>query len=438
MKIAIVGRPNVGKSALFNKICNNRISIVDEEEGVTRDRIYAKVSYFGKDFVLIDTGGIDQNSKRVFNKEVIQQANIAIDEADVLIMVVDGQIGVNVLDEQIANVLLKSKKPIVLAVNKIDDPIFENDKHNFYGLGIKEIIAVSTTQSYNIDILLESALKSFKVNKDAKPLAKSVKIAITGRANVGKSTILNYMLNENRCAVSPIAGTTRDSIDVEIYRDNEIYTFIDTAGIRRRKKEVTVIEKFAFIRTKEAIKKANICLLVIDAKKGITSEEKKIAKEIYKEGKGIIFLVNKWDLVKNFRMEHCIKSIHIHLPYFAHFPILFTEAINGRNIDDKLFDLIKLIDEKQNQELSTAHLNKFLEKTIQTYPPPMITGKRLRIYYMTQIGKSPQRYLMFANKPKLLTDTYKRYLLNCFRKTFKLTGIPIFFAIKGKVLAKAD
>lgn len=435
-KIALVGRPNVGKSALFNKICQKRVSIVDEQEGVTRDRIYAEAECFGKSFLLIDTGGIDPLSDHLpFNQQIRKQACLAIEEADVVILVVDSQTGPLPLDVEVARMLLKAKKPTLVAINKIDHLEQTSQIHAFHNLGLQELVAVSATQGFQIVELIEAALKLApeKTALEEEPAAapKTIRVAIAGRPNVGKSTLLNQILGEERVIVSPTAGTTRDNIDVEISIDGQHYTFIDTAGIRRKKAEKDVVDKFAAIRTKEALERCDICLLVLDSHEGITAQEKKIAGMIEELGKSCILIFNKWDLVKNLKMEHALRGVREAVPFLTHCPTLFISAIKGRNLD-KIFPQIQQAWQDRHQRIGTGALNKFIESCLQKYHPPLITGKRLRIYYMTQIQVDPPKFVVFVNKPELLIDTYKKYLINQFRETYRFSGCPLFFELRGK------
>jgi len=430
-KVAIVGRPNVGKSALFNRVCKTRIAIVDEAEGVTRDRLYAETDYFGRPFEVIDTGGINPRSSVMFNELIKRQAEIAIEEADSIIMVVDSQTGITDLDEEVSRVLHRTKKPVCLAVNKIDNLESESLIHEFYPLGIEKIVGVSATQNWQIAELLDAALTPVPEDIGGEEEYEGIKVSIIGRPNVGKSSLINYLLDENRCIVSPIPGTTRDSIDVTVTQDEEIYTFIDTAGIRRKGAEHEVVDKFAAIRTERAIDRSDICLLMLDAQQGLTSQEKRIAKMIEKQGKGCVILFNKWDLVKGFRMEHCLKDIEDEIPFLKHCPKLIISAKTGRNIE-KIFPLIQQCSTSSVQRISTPQLNKFVEGAIQRNHPPMIRGKRLRIYYMAQVDVQPPRFVMFVNYPDLMADSYQRYLYNQFRQTFKFTGVPVNFHLRGK------
>ena len=332
-KIALVGRPNVGKSALFNRICQKRLSIVEAQEGITRDRLYAEAEAFGRRFMLIDTGGIDSSSSAPFNQEIKRQAQIAIDEADAIILVTDGQVGLHPLDEQVAKLLLSSKKPLILAVNKIDRREEEVKIHQFHSLAIQEIIGVSASQGFQVAEALEKILEKLpKTEGDPQEDRLAIRVAIVGRPNVGKSTLLNQLLQEERSIVSPIAGTTRDAIDVEIEVEGHRYILIDTAGIRRKKAEKEVVDKFAAIRTEDALEKADVCLLVFDSYDGFTTQEKKIASDIEAKGKSCILLFNKWDLIKNLQMEHALRGVKEHASFLNHCPKLFISSLNLKNL----------------------------------------------------------------------------------------------------------
>jgi GTP-binding protein len=434
-KIAIVGRPNVGKSALFNQICKRRIAIVDEAEGVTRDRIYQKSALFGRLFEVIDTGGIDPRSKAEFNTHVKRQAEIAIEEADSIIQVVDGQVGLTALDQEIAQILLRTRKPVCLAVNKIDSHKQEELIYPFMKLGITAIVPVSAMQNWHIAELLETALNPLPEKIYEEPSEDAIRLAIVGRPNVGKSSLLNYLLSEERCVVSPVPGTTRDSIDVSFTHEDQRYTLVDTAGIRKKKSEHEAVDKFAAIRTERAIEHADICLLMLDASEGLTSFDKQIAHAIEEQGKGCILLFNKWDLVKGFRMEHYLKGIEQENPFLHHCPKLFISALTGRNVE-KIFPLVQQVRNASLQRITTGQLNKFISLSMQKVHPPMIQGKRLRIYYMAQVDNQPPTFVLFVNYPNLMLDTYKKYLINQFRKTYHFTGVPLVFRLRGKQAEK--
>lgn len=431
-KIALVGRPNVGKSALFNRICQKRLSIVDEQEGITRDRLYAKADLFGRPFILVDTGGIDLSGEIPFAEEVKGQAEIAIQEADAIIFVVDGQLGPSPLDEELAKKFRKTKKPVFVAVNKIDAGEDLLRVSAFYGLGIPNIFGVSAIQGYQVAELLEAAMKMIPEAAEEEPIAPSaIRVAIVGRANVGKSTLLNELLHDNRSIVSPVAGTTRDAIDVLHTENGQDYLLIDTAGIRRKKSEKVVVEKFAAIRTEEALERADVCLLVLDSFEGLTTQEMRIANEIEQLGKSCILLFNKWDQVKNLQMEHALRGVKEAAPFLAHCPTLFISALKKRNLGG-IFSLVKQVYEQRFLRLTTGALNKFIESCLQKYHPPLITGKRLRIYYLTQVECDPPRFVLFVNKPDLLTESYKKFLINQLRDSFPFPGCPLLFELRGK------
>ncbi|CCB89895.1 ribosome biogenesis GTPase Der [Simkania negevensis] len=430
-KIALIGRPNVGKSALFNRIIGKRISIVDEMEGVTRDRLYGEGDFFGRPFEIIDTGGMDPTGEVAFAEEVRRQAEIAIEEADSLILVVDAIIGVTTLDEEVARVLKRTTKPLCLAVNKIDGEHQEPLLAPFYGLGIQEVIPVSAVQGRNVVELLEKALAPCPELEEEEDSAAGIKVALIGRPNVGKSTMINKLLNESRCVVSPIPGTTRDNIDVEVTFEGETFTFIDTAGIRRKKSEHDVVDKFAAIRTERAIERADVCLLMLDAQEGLSHQDKRIMNQIENAGKGCLLFFNKWDLIKGVRMEHCYKSLEIEASFIQYCPMIFGSAKTGRHLD-QIFSELRNVYHDMHQRISTGKLNQFLEKAMQRRHPPMIQGKRLRVYYMAQVTTAPPRFIFFVNDPKRMNDAYKKYLINQFRDAYRFSGTPLFFSLRGK------
>jgi GTP-binding protein len=429
-KIAIIGRPNVGKSALFNCMVKKRLSIVDEEEGVTRDRLYGISDLFGRPFEVIDTGGM-LSSDPLFGEEITRQAEIAIEEADGIIQVVDGMVGPLSLDIEVSKILRRTKKPVVLAVNKMDNTAELERVHAFSCLGIQPMVTTSATHRYQIAELLAALLDRIPIVLFEPAEASHPKVAIIGRPNVGKSMLLNAFLGIDRCIVSPVAGTTRDSIDSLLIRNGQTYTMIDTAGIKRKPKEHTVVEKFAAIRTENAIERADVCLLVIDCHDGVTSEEKKIARAIEDAGKGCALVLNKWDLVKNFRMEHALKGLEHEVPFLAHCPKLCISAMTGRNVE-KVFTLIDSVISSLDKRISTHKLNKSLMEWMEHYHPPMIGEKRLRIYYMAQIDVRPPRFVLFVNSAHLMDDGYRRYLINQLRSTFEFEGVPFIMTLRGK------
>jgi GTP-binding protein len=428
--LAIVGRPNVGKSALFNRLVGKRVAIVDEAEGVTRDRLYADATFEDHVFQVIDTGGVDGASKDRFKKEIIEQALLAIKEADVIVLVVDGQIGLTKEDSEVAKILHQSGKRILLAVNKIESPNHEHLVHAFHTLGLPLLFPISATHGLGVEELLKAAWKGFKLPK-LKAREGVTKVAIVGRPNVGKSTLINALLDEERAIVSPIAGTTRDAISISFTHQGKEYELVDTAGLRRKKAEKDVVEKFASIRTKSAIEEADIVLLLLEAEEGLTEQEKRIAKEIEESMKPCVILCNKWDLVKGYRMEHCLKGIKETTPFLAHLPFIFISALNGRNLE-KIFPAVEEVLAASRRRLTTHQLNKFLVRAMQLNHPPMLQGRRLRIYYGTQVQASPPKFIFFVNNKALMGESYKKYLLNQFREEFGFAGVPLTFYMKGK------
>lgn len=428
-KIAIVGRPNVGKSALFNRIVGKRIAIVDEAEGVTRDRLYSEGDHFGRPFTAIDTGGIHSRSEALFNDEIKLQAEIAIQEADSLILVVDGQIGLTLLDEEVAKILHRTKKPVTLAVNKVDSPDQQDLLTPFYALGFKDPVPVSASHGWQIAELLDRALAPLPPQQFVEE-GPDCKVAIIGRPNVGKSSLINKILNDKRCIVSPIPGTTRDSIDIPLQYGDKRYILIDTAGIRNKKSEKEAVDKFALIRAERAIERADICLIVIDIIEGLTRQEKRILNLVEEAGKPCILLINKWDLNEGMRMEHYKMGVEGEATFLEHCPKIFISALQGRNIDQIFPEIEATL--AQNERITTHKLNSFVEKALQRNHPAMIGGKRLRIFYMTQISQHPPTFLLFVNYPTLMQDSYKRYLINQFRELWPFKGYPVRFDLKKR------
>jgi len=429
-KIALVGRPNVGKSALFNCICKKRLAIVDASEGVTRDRHVCDVEFFGTRFEIVDTGGMDPFSSLPMNEAVRLQAEVAIEEADGIIFVVDLKVGLTQLDEEIARRLHRSSKPVVVAVNKTDLPKDEYLIYLFQSLGFTNYVAVSAAQNWQITELVEAALEKVPKGNEV-GVERGLSLALVGRPNVGKSSLVNFLLSEERCLVSPMPGTTRDSIDVSFSCGGKPYTLIDTAGIRKGKVLHEVADVIALQRTRLAIDRADVCLLMLDANLGISAQDKRIAAEIRAAGKGCIVLLNKWDLVKGCRMEHCMRSLDEDVFFLRHCPKIAVSAKGGRNVE-KIFPGVLDVAQAQSQRIETGHLNRFVEEMMSKYSPPSLRGKRLRIYYMTQVAVSPPRFVLFVNHPSLMARSYERYLHNQFRKRYGFAGSPIVFQVRGK------
>lgn len=421
--IAIVGRPNVGKSSLFNRLCQKRVSIVADIEGVTRDFLIEEGSFFDKKFHLIDTGGI-AGKEISFSKEIEEKVEKVIDFSDLVILVIDGQVGVQLGDISIAKKLLHKKKKIILAVNKMDR--LGEDAEIYSSLGIKDKVAISCSHGHGIEELLNKACSYLPEKKETEN-PSSMEIAIVGKPNVGKSTLMNYLLKEKRSIESEIAGTTRDRISAPF--DNLV--LVDTAGIRKKKSEKNIMEKFAASCTKEAIDKSKICLVLLDSSEGFTAEDKKIVRLLEKEGKGIILLFNKWDKVKEVRMEHYAKEIKECNKVLSYYPMLFISAQTGRNVD-KIKTLIDQVTKELDKKITTPELNDLIKKAMERYHPPMLFGKRLKVYYATQIASFPPRFSLFINQKRLVSKTYQKYLIHELRKAFGFFGAPVYLHLKDK------
>lgn len=432
--VAIVGRPNVGKSTLFNKIVGEKIAIVEDVSGVTRDRIYSVADWVGHDFNLIDTGGLEPFTKDVMSRKVTEQAEIAIESADVIIFVVDIKTGILEADEFVANVLRKSTKPIVLAVNKVDRmtniPV---EIYDFYQLGLGEPNAISASQGLAIGDLLDEVVKHFKTDDAKEEEDDTIKVAIIGKPNVGKSSLINKILGEDRLIVSDVAGTTRDSIDTEVLKDGQKYTFIDTAGIRRKSKVKDQIEKYSVIRAVSAIERADVAILVLSADDTVSEQDAKIAGIAHEAGIGIIILVNKWDLIEkdSKTMKKFTGDIEKDLSYLSYAPLLFISAKTGQRVH-KLFELINVVNNNRNHRVSTGVLNDVISDATAMNEPPNDKGRALRIYYATQVSVKPPTFVLFVNDAFLMHFSYQRYLENQLRQAFGYVGTPIHFITRNK------
>ena len=432
--VAIIGKPNVGKSTFFNYLAGSRISIVQDTPGVTRDRIYAETNWRGRNFTLIDTGGIEPESEDIILSQMREQANLAINMADVIIFLTDAKQGVTSADKEIALMLKKSGKPIVLVCNKVDD--FERDKDNiyeFYNLGIGDPNPISATNALGIGDVLDKIYESFPEKTEKEEEENIIKVAVIGKPNVGKSSLINKILGENRAIVSDIAGTTRDAIDSEFQNEKGKYVFIDTAGLRRKSKVKESIEKFSIMRTLLAIERADVCLMLIDALEGVTDQDAKIAGEAHEAGKGIIIVVNKWDEYEKETgsLEAYKKEIYNKLSYLSYAPILFISAKTGQRVH-KLFDLINSVNEKNSIRVSTSTLNQVINEAIAIVQPPTDKGKRLKIFYGTQASTKPPTFVIFVNNKELFHFSYERYLVNQIRKEFALEGTPVRIIVREK------
>ena len=433
--VAIVGKPNVGKSTFFNYIVGSRVSIVEDTPGVTRDRIYAESNWRGIDFTVIDTAGIEPESNDIIISQMREQAKIAIDIADVIIFLTDVKQGVTAADTEIALMLQKSKKPIVLVCNKVDDfQKYENDIYEFYNLGIGEPMPISATNARGIGDVLDRIYDNFSKDTLENEDSERIKVAVIGKPNVGKSSLINKILNENRNIVSNIAGTTRDAIDSYYENEKGKYTFIDTAGIRRKSKVTESIEKFSVMRTLLAIERSDVVLMMIDANEGVTDQDAKIAGEAHEAGKGIIILVNKWDEYEKDTgtLEKYRKNIYEKLSYLSYAPILFISAKTGQRVD-KLFDLINEVNKQNSIRIKTSTLNQVINEAIAIVQPPTDKGKRLKIFYGTQASTKPPTFVIFVNNKSLFHFSYERYLINQIRKEFGLLGTPVRIIVREKL-----
>ena len=431
--VAIVGRPNVGKSTFFNYIVGKRISIVQDEPGVTRDRVYADATWRGRTFSLIDTGGIEPESEDIIKSQMREQANIAISVADVILFITDIKQGVTADDMDIAQMLRKSKKKVILVCNKADNyGKTSDDIYEFYNLGLGDPYPVSSVNAIGIGDVLDAIYESFpeKVEDDDSDV---IKVAIIGKPNVGKSSLVNKILGENRVIVSNIAGTTRDAIDSEFENEFGKYVFIDTAGIRRKSKVDEQIEKYSVMRSLLAVERADVCILMIDANEGVTEQDTKIAGEAHEAGKAVIIAVNKWDEYEKDTnsTEKYKKEVYNKLSYLSYAPIIFISAKTGQRVN-KLFEMINMVANQNAMRVSTSVLNQVLNEAIAIVQPPTDKGKRLKIYYMTQASTKPPTFVVFVNDKKLFHFSYERYLINQIRKEFTLTGTPVRMIVRER------
>lgn len=431
--VAIVGRPNVGKSTFFNYIVGKRISIVQDEPGVTRDRVYAEATWRGRTFSLIDTGGIEPESEDIIISQMREQANIAISVADVIIFLTDIKQGVTAADKEIALMLKKSKKKVILVCNKADNyGKTSDDIYEFYNLGLGDPYPVSSVNAIGIGDVLDAIYESFPEKQEDED-DETIKVAIIGKPNVGKSSLVNKILGENRVIVSDIAGTTRDAIDSNFENEFGKYVFIDTAGIRRKSKVDEQIEKYSVMRSLLAVERADVCILMIDANEGVTEQDTKIAGEAHEAGKAVIIAVNKWDEYEKDTntTEKYKKEVYNKLSYLSYAPIIFISAKTGQRVH-KLFEMINMVASQNAMRVSTSVLNQVLNEAIAIVQPPTDKGKRLKIYYMTQASTKPPTFVVFVNDKKLFHFSYERYLINQIRKEFTLTGTPVRMIVRER------
>ena len=431
--VAIVGRPNVGKSTLFNKLIGDRLSIVKNEPGVTRDRLYREMEWSGKEFLLVDTGGLEPKTDDFMMNKIKEQAQVAIDEADVVIFLVDGKAGITGLDEDVANVLRKKDKKVVVAVNKIDN--YMRDQENileFYALGFEDVIGISGEHKINLGDLLDAVISKFDRKKE-KSREEGLKIAVLGRPNAGKSSLVNKLLNEERSIVSDIAGTTRDSIDSSLKYDGETYTLIDTAGIRKQSKIEDSIEYYSVLRAVKSIKRADVCVLMLDATELLTEQDKRVAGLIYDERKPIIIAINKWDLIEkdNTSVKKFTELVKADLPFLSYAPVITISALTGKRTIN-ILEQAKFINEEYHKKITTGLLNQILSEMIAQNPVPTRKGRAVKINYATQVGEAPPRFVFFSNNPELIHFSYQRYIENKLREYFGFEGCPIDIVFNKK------
>ena len=430
--IAIVGRPNVGKSMLFNKIIGRRLSIVEDTPGVTRDRIYGESDWRGRKFTLIDTGGIEPRTDNQILAFMREQAQIAIDNATVIVFLCDVKTGMTASDQEVASMLRRCGKPVVLAVNKVDQGQ-SPDIYEFYNLGLGDPIAVSAVHGHGTGDLLDACVEYFPPEEEVEEDDDAIKVAVIGKPNAVKSSLVNKILGEERVIVSNVAGTTRDAIDSRFTNEKGSFVFIDTAGMRKRSKVDEDIEKYSILRATMAIDRADVCLILIDATEGVTEQDTKVAGMAHEAGKASIIVVNKWDLVEkdDKTMARMTEDIRRDLAYMTYAPILFISAKTGQRVE-KLFDLIDYVANQSAFRVTTGMLNTVLADAQTRVQPPTDKGRRLKIYYMTQVGVKPPHFVVFCNDRRLFHFSYQRYLENCIRSTFSLEGTPIILSIREK------
>ena len=431
--VAIVGRPNVGKSTLFNKLIGDRLSIVKNEPGVTRDRLYREMEWSGKEFLLVDTGGLEPKTDDFMMNKIKEQAQVAIDEANVVIFLVDGKAGITGLDEDVANVLRKKDKKVIVAVNKIDN--YMRDQENileFYALGFEEVVGISGEHKINLGDLLDAVISKFDRKKE-KSREEGLKIAVLGRPNAGKSSLVNKLLNEERSIVSDIAGTTRDSIDSSLKYDGETYTLIDTAGIRKQSKIEDSIEYYSVLRAVKSIKRADVCVLMLDATELLTEQDKRVAGLIYEERKPIIIAINKWDLIEkdNTSVKKFTELVKADLPFLSYAPVITISALTGKRTIN-ILEQAKFINEEYHKKITTGLLNQILSEMIAQNPVPTRKGRAVKINYATQVSEAPPKFVFFSNNPELVHFSYQRYIENKLREYFGFEGCPIDIVFNKK------
>ena len=432
--VAIVGRPNVGKSTLFNKLGRKRVSIVDDLPGVTRDRIYLDAEWLGKEFTMIDTGGIELDTSDVILRSMRQQAQIAMEEADVILFLVDGRAGLTLADEEVGKMLRTTKKPVLLAVNKIDSPKQESDVYEFYNLGLGDPVPISATNAMNLGDLLDALVALFPEGAEEEKESDEISIAVIGRPNVGKSSLVNALLGEERVIVSDVAGTTRDAIDTHFMAEDTKFILIDTAGMRRKGKIDAPIERYSVMRALRAVDRADVVLVVLDATAGITEQDKKIAGYAHESGKAVVLIVNKWDIYENKDEKSTLRftdELRIELGFLQYAPVLYTSALTHQRVA-RVTDLVKYVADQASMRVKTSILNDLVRDMIAVNPPPVHKGKQLKIRYMTQADIRPPKFIVFVNEPELMHFSYLRYIENKLRESFGFEGTPLRLIVRGR------
>ncbi|MDO5718545.1 MAG: ribosome biogenesis GTPase Der [Tissierellia bacterium] len=430
--VSVVGRPNVGKSTLFNKLIRKREAITEDTPGVTRDRLYREAEWQGRHFMLVDTGGYVPKDEDIISKNIKTQVEFAIDTSDLILFIVDGKAGLLPEDREIANFLRKSKRDVIVVVNKIDSGKTPNEVYEFYELGFDRLMVISAEQSFGLGDLLDEIIETLP-QADSKDEEDLISVAIVGKPNVGKSSLINRLLNEERMIVTDIAGTTRDAIDSYIEHEGVKYLFIDTAGLRRKRSVKEAVERYSVVRTLSAVDRSDICLLIIDAKEGVTEQDTKIAGYAHENGKAIIILINKWDLVEKSTntMKKYEEVVRNKLSFIGYAPIHFMSVLTGKRVDD-IYRLINIVNENYNFRISTGVLNDIMSEAILLNPPPTVKSQRIKIFYSTQGSVKPPRFLLFVNKPELMHFSYLRYLENVIRQKYGFIGTPILFDLKSR------
>ena len=432
--VAIVGRPNVGKSTLFNQIGKRRVSIVDDMPGVTRDRIYMDAEWLNHTFTMIDTGGIEFDESDQILRSMRQQAKIAMDEADVIVFVVDGRVGLTSADEEVGHMLRSAKKPVVLAINKIDSPQLEANIYEFYNLGLGDPMGISASNALGLGDLLDAVVEAFPKNDYEEKEEDEISIAVIGRPNVGKSSIVNALIGEERVIVSDVAGTTRDAIDTHFVSDGNKFMLIDTAGMRRKGKIDEAVERYSVMRSLRAVDRADVVLMVINAFEGITEQDKKIAGYAHESGKGVVIIVNKWDIFPDKDDKSTLRfteDLRDELGFLQYAPVLYTSALTHQRIP-RIVELVKYVADQQSMRIQTSVLNELIRDAVSVNPPPSHRGKQLKIYFMTQADIRPPKFIIFVNDPELMHFSYLRFLENRLRESFGFEGTPLKLIVRGR------